>query len=167
MGTVTGIAFLRTVLGGGAAQAHGTEGSDRASDLVLQAIALIVNEPDNHEMIKDKIQDALKARDTSGVDLELVRAARASLAADQLHRTRSLLERSIGARAHRGGGEPAPIREVGPTPAGAAPGRALPSDPLPGRSGLDTGDIVVLGAAIVVAAIGVALAIRYRPRNRG
>ena len=147
--------------------AHGGDESDRASDLVLQAIAVIVNEPQDREMIRDKVADALDANNTKGVDLALVRAAKDALAARQLHKARSLLERAIGARPHRGGGEPAPIREVGPAPKGAEPGRALPSDPLPGRDGLGVSDWALLAGALVIAAIGGTLAVRYRPRSPG
>ena len=161
--TVTSALLIVTVVAR-PALAHGGDESRRGSDLVLQAIALIVNEPDNREMIDDKITDALDAANAKGVDLALVQQAQKALATRQLHRARALLERAIGARPHRGSAEPAPIRQLGPAPKGAEPGRAVPSDRLPGRTGLDSGDWAVMIAAIGIATIGVLLTIRYRPR---
>lgn len=159
-GALMVVAFI-----GQPAMAHEGAESDRARDLVLQAIALIVNDPGNRAMIEDKVADALDANDTEGVELGLVSRAGDALTQRNLHRVRSLLERAIGARAHRGGGEPAPIREVGPPPRGAQPGRAIPSDSLPGREGFPVGDWALLAGSVVVAASGVALAIRWRPRR--
>jgi hypothetical protein len=41
-----------------AAGAHGQGESDESSQLVLEAIAYIVDDPGNHEAILDKIKDA-------------------------------------------------------------------------------------------------------------
>jgi hypothetical protein len=159
------VVLLALVCVAGPASAHGGDESDRSRDLVLQAIALVVNRPDDLAAIREKAGDALRAKDTVGVDLELVRQADDALAARELHRGRSLLEHSIGARPHRGGGEPAPIREVGPPPKGAEPGRALPTDPLSGRSGFDASAWAVLLTSIAIGVAGLVLAIRYRPQH--
>ncbi len=78
--------------------------------LVRQAIALIVNTPDNTMSIQDKIDDALKVEKKEGVDLALVQQAKQALAAGDLHQTRTLLARSIGAQPHLSGGTVPPIR---------------------------------------------------------
>jgi hypothetical protein len=164
-----GVAAIVTALivAAGPAAADGVEESDRSRDLVLQAIALAVNTPDDVAAIREKVGDALEAPKKKGVALNFVRQADDALATGKVHKGRSLLERSIGARPHRGGGEPAPIREVGPPPKGAEPGRALPTDPLPGHSDFDASDWGVLLTSIAVALGGLALAVRYRPQHTG
>jgi len=147
----------------GPAGAHEEGESTESRQLVLEAIALIINKPDGHDAILDKIEDAQAAENASRVDLPLVRRAQDALDAEDLHRTRSLLERSIGAGPHRGDGEPAPIREVSRPARGAEPGQALPSDPLPGREGFDGGDWLVLVGFAALGLLGAALAVRFRP----
>jgi hypothetical protein len=56
------------VLWAGPAAAHEGE-SDEARVLVLQAIALIVNTPDDMHMIEERINDALEAPHKEGVDM--------------------------------------------------------------------------------------------------
>ncbi len=157
------IALVALLVAAGPAFAHGEDESTESRQLVLEAIALIIDEPDGHEVILDKIEDAQAAKDTRGVDLTLVRRAQDALDTEDVHRTRSLLERSIGARPHRGEGEPAPIREVSRPAKGAEPGQALPSDPLPGREGFDGGDWLVLVGFAALGLLGAALAVRFRP----
>ena len=53
--------------------------SDQASAFVLQAIGCIVNTPNDMDQIQEKIDGALKAPDTEGVDLTQVQAAKAAL----------------------------------------------------------------------------------------
>lgn len=148
------------------AGAHGSGDSDESRVLVLQAIAYLVNDPGNHEAILDKVKDAQAAKHKEGVDLSLVAQAQKTFEAGQVHQARSLLERSIGARPHRGT-EPPPIREVGPPPKGAEPGRAIPTATLPGRTGLDGSDWLVLIGFLLIGAIGAAVAVRLRPRPEG
>jgi len=150
-----------------AAGAHGQGESDESRQLVLQAIAYIVDDSGNHEAILDKIKDAQRAKHKEGVALDLVAQAQDLFEATDVHQARSLLERSIGARPHRGTGEPAPIREVGPPPKGAEAGRAVPSDTLPGRDGLDGADWAVLAGFLAIGAVGVLLAVRMRSAKHG
>jgi hypothetical protein len=56
-----------------------------ASELVRQAIALIVNTPGNMEAAEEKIGDALEVDNREGVDIPLVRQADEALAAGDLH----------------------------------------------------------------------------------
>ncbi len=161
--------------------AHTGEATTKASLLVRQAIALIVNTPRNEMEIEDKINDALDSNDTAGVNLDLVGQAKDKLAAGDLHATRTLLERSIGARPHL---SPAMPVAIGSTPAQSAsmPGTVIdtPNGPMQMAVGDQTGSGVAedplsvstdlsgreLGAlivSIVAIAGGVVLAIRFRP----
>ncbi len=70
--------------------------------MLRQAIALIVNTPADMGAIAGKIDDALKARDKAGVNLALVQQAKNTLASNDMHRVRRLLEAAIGARVHTG-----------------------------------------------------------------
>ena len=62
-----------------------------ASELVRQAIALIVSTPGNMEAIEDKVGDALEVENQEGVDIALVRRAVEALETGDLHETRALL----------------------------------------------------------------------------
>ena len=160
---ITAFVLVGPMMRAPAAAAHGDEESIEATELVRQAIALIVSTPDDMEAIEDKVVDALEAEDQEGVDLDGVRAAQRALEGDDLHEARNQLEQSIGARPHLGGEEPAPINEVA-APRGEDPGEAPIQDPLD-TSAVDGGDVAaaVLGAALL--AIGVLLAYRWRPER--
>lgn len=135
-----------------------------ASELVRQAIALIVSTPGNMEAIVDKVGDALEVDNQEGVDIALVRRAAEALDTGDLHETRSLLERSIGARPHLGATEVAPIGEVsqGPMARGAEAGEAPILDPLD-TSDVDGGDTVAIAVGVALAVAGVFLGLRWRP----
>lgn len=166
--------------------------SGKSGDLVRQAIALIVNTPDDLEAIQDKIDDATKAKDPSGVDLALVARAETAFEDGDLHKTRALLEQSIGAQPHLNvdAAEPRPIRETTPTTTaptgtatvetderaaganppmtmatGDAPGTELIAEPLVARPHLDGEDWTLLVASLVVGLAGVWLGLRYRPNR--
>ncbi len=145
------------------AQGHDGDESDRAFDLVRQAIALIVNTPNDHDAIADKVNDALDAKDTDNVQLPLVQQAKTALDADDMHQVRTLLEQSIGARVHTGAVDPVAIGN--PPPAtGADTGTLAAVDAIPGRHGLNGGDWVLLIISVVVGLAGMALAFRLRPQ---
>lgn len=135
-----------------------------ASELVRQAIALIVNTPDNVDAAREKVGDALEVDNRKGVDIALVRDADDALADDDLHLARSLLEESIGARPHLGTDDVAAIGEVSPEAptVGADPGEAVILDPLD-TSDVDGGDAVAISAGVILALIGLLLAWRWRP----
>src|SRR6266545_3328622 len=77
-----------------AAVAHGNE---PAKKLVQEAIALIRTQPESLDEIKDAVADALEAKDTTGVDLDLVRKAQTAIDAGDLATAETELELSIGA----------------------------------------------------------------------
>lgn len=136
----------------------GDEPSDRAYDLVRQAIALIVNTPGDTMAVQVRIDDAAKAKDPSGVDLPLVRKAGQAFGAGDRHQARALLERSIGARVHTGPAEPVPIGKV--PVVGAETGTVAAVDPLPGRGRLTAGDWALLSVSVAVGLMGLALSVR-------
>ena len=162
------IAALIVVAAVGPAWAHGSEESTEAGALVRQAIALIVNTPNDRMAIEDKVGDALDSKVPDGVDLDAVRQARIALAGGDLHRVRTLLEQSIGARPHLGVTEVMPIRQTtGPDTAGFATGAESGTnvviDPLSPRRRFDAGMWIALAGATAIALGGTALARRYRP----
>ena len=159
---VASLSFVLSVASPVAADEPGE--STVASELVRQAIALIASTPQSMGAIEDKIGDALEVEDQEGVDIALVRRAAEAFEAGDLHETRSLLERSIGARPHFGATDVAPIGEVSEhgMARGAEAGEAPILDPLD-TSDVDGGDTaaIALGAALMVA--GVFLGLRWRP----
>ena len=135
-----------------------------ASELVRQAIALIVSTPGNMEAIEDKVGDALEVENQEGVDISLIRRAVEALDNDNVHETRALLERSIGARPHFGATDVAPIGEVsqGRMARGAEAGEAPILDPLD-TSDVDGGDSAAIAVGVALALLGVFLGLRWRP----
>ncbi|MFI7061733.1 hypothetical protein ACIBL3_12170 [Kribbella sp. NPDC050124] len=158
------IALVATVAGPGVAWADDPDESEHAYDLVRQAIALIVNTPDDLDLITDKITDATEAPDPSEVQIPLVQQAADTWQAGDLHQTRALLEQSIGARVHTSTADPVPIGEPAPV-TGSETGTIAAMDPLPGRDGLSTLNWVMLAISSLVLIGGVVLAARLRPRN--
>ncbi len=156
------VAALLLAVAPSPAWAHGDEESQRAYDLVRQAIALIVNTPGNHEAIEDKVNDALEAKDTSQVKLPLVEQAKQALEADDMHQVRARLEAAIGARVHTGNADPVPIGEPAPV-TGEETGTVAAVDALPGRNALTGGDWVLVAVSALVGLVGIAASVRLRP----
>ncbi len=145
--------------------------SDQASVLVRQAIALTVETPDDTMQIQDKVEDALKVDDKEGVNTALVEQASSALAAGDLHQTRNLLERSIGARPHLSGGDVPAIRETstlgsGGLATGEQTGTNVVTDPLAPRRAMGGGQWAALAASVLLWLLGGWLALRYRPLRR-
>lgn len=159
-----GVLAVIVLAGARPAAAHEPGESAEASELVRQAIALIVNTPDDTEAIEDKVADAQEVEDQEGVDVALVRRAGEAYEAGDLHEARTLLERSIGARPHLGGSDVAAIGEVseGNAARGAEPGEAPILDPLD-TGGIDGGDAVAIAVGAGLVAAGVVLAVLWRP----
>jgi hypothetical protein len=162
LGLAALLATVLLTLANSAAWAHEDEDKERAFNLIRQAIALIVNTPGNHHAIEDKIDDALKAEDTSDVQLPLVQQAMDALEADDVHQARRLLEQSIGARVHTSNADPVPIGDHPPL-AGAETGTLATVEGMPGRHGLTGGDWVMLVVSLAVGLGGIAWAFRLRP----
>jgi hypothetical protein len=165
-----------------AASAHGGDETDKAAVLVRQAIAVMVNEPDNAAAAADKLNDASTASDQTGVEANLLSEAKAALEAGDMHKARSLAEESIGAQPHLATAEPPAIGETTPTfagmpgggasgaamtmAAGAEPGQATFSDPLEVRPELTGRNWAVLAGSIIAGLVGVYLVLRFRPTRR-
>ena len=157
------------------AWAHTGEESTKATVLVGQAIALIVNTPKDTMAIEDKITDALNSKDTEGVNLQLVTEARDTLDGGSLHRVRALLEVSIGAKPHMSGLDIPAIGQTGVPPTGAEAeaavrlatgedtGTNVAVDPLVAQRRFDAGTWIVLAVLAAVAATGIVLSLRFRP----
>jgi hypothetical protein len=119
--TTLAVSALTAVLLPGAASAH--EEEFPAKQLVEQAIALLRNQPEQREVIEDKLHDATESEDTKGVDLDLVREAHEAFEAGRLHEAQDLLEESIGAAPHEvveepneapGSPAPSPVPQASP-----------------------------------------------------
>lgn len=141
------------------------DGSGTAGDLVRQAIAHLVHDPNNTMAAAEKIDAALNAADTSGVDIDLVAQAATALGQGDVHGARTLLERSIGARPHLGGGDPQPIRQVPSLAVGAETGIDVVTDPLAPHRKVTGGDMAALAGLVALGAVGAYLAVRFRPRK--
>lgn len=144
--------------------------SDESAQLVREAIALIVNTPDDMEGIEDKIVDAQEAPHQEGVDLDLVAQAEAAFEREDMHEVRLLLERSIGAQPHRGNEDPLPIGQSRGSPGmtmatGADTGTDVAIDDLAPDRDRSGADWLGLTALAVLAAGGVWLAARFRPHR--
>jgi hypothetical protein len=157
------VAALTLALVPGTAWAHGPDETERAYDLVRQAIALIVNTPDDMDGIADKVNDAIEAEDSSGVQITVVKQAEGAMEAGDLHQTRALLEKSIGARVHTDASEPVPIGQ--PAAVGADTGTVAAVDAMPGRGDIAGSDWIMLALSVLVGVGGIALSIRLRPRH--
>lgn len=166
-----------TALAASPAAAHEGEESEEAGVLVRQAIALIVNTPDDTKAIEDKIVDATESDDQEGVDIALVRRANDALDAGDLHRVRALLEVAIGARPHLSSALPLDVREAPAAPGsgtaglnlatGDDPGGGLADDPLVARRHFDGRMTTMFVLSLLLVAVGVGLAVRYRPIATG
>ena len=164
--------MVSAILVAGPAWAHGGDETTNGGDLVRQAIALMVNEPKNRMAAEEKIDDALRTTDTEGVNIEVVKEAKTTLDAGNVHRARALLEVSIGARPHITDAEVLPIPQTAGPPSGpevsalvtgAQSGTNVAIDALRPRRRFDAGTWLALAAAAVAILGGVALAVRYRP----
>lgn len=163
------LGVLLALLVSAPARAHEGEADIRAADAVRQAIAYLVNDPGDMDLVADKVADALEAEDRSSVDVALVTQARTALRRNDLPAVRALLERSIGAVPDLSGTDVQPILRVPEgepgvrLATGEQTGTDVVVDPLPGRGGLTGTDWTILGLAAVLAVAGATLAARWRP----
>lgn len=154
-----------------AAWADGDAGVVPARQAVLQAIAYIVNSPDDMAAITVKLKDAEAAQDTSGVDLALIRRAADAVAGGRLSEARGLLQQSIGAAVDLTGSDVRPILHAGGGLQGPAlatgeqTGTQVVTDELPGRGPWTATDTTLLVVAAVLAVGGAWLSFRLRPAH--
>jgi len=145
--------------------------SDEAKVLVLQAIALLVNTPDDMMAIEERVGDALEAPHKEGVDLAMVQQAADALGADDMDRAKELLQSAIGAGPYVGTGVPEPVREASGEPGRPAfavageSGTTVVLDAYDPDRGLDRGEVVLLVLSVVVLLGGVLLSWRLRPAD--
>jgi len=123
-----------------------------AKKLVQAAIALIRNQPEQLDEIKDAVKDSLEAKDTTGVDLDLVRKGEAAIDAGDLATAELELELAIGAAPGRV--VATPNAEPGEV---ASPGPELFPHPIGHEKTLGGGLVTPKSAGI--AALGLAAAL--------
>lgn len=80
-----------------AAFAHGGATNASASELLLEAIAILEVHPAPSVAVEDKINDALAAKDQQAVRVKLLRPALGALGRGQVAATQRLLEQAVGA----------------------------------------------------------------------
>jgi len=162
-----------TALAAGEEEGHGDE-SNEARVLVMQAIALIVNEAEA-ERVVERIADAGEAPEKEGVDIakveQALEVAESVPGRAGLNEARVLLQESIGAQPVSGYGEVAPIGEVSegqppPFATGGDPGTGIVLDPVRPERGIgDGGDAVLFALAVAGLAVGLFLSYRFRPAH--
>ncbi len=140
-----------TTLAAAPAMAQDEGESDQASVLVLQAIGFIVNKPGDMDDISDKVDHALKAPDKDGVDMAQVQAAKDALDKGDMGQVRTLLQQSLKP------GAPMPGAK------GEETGTTVVHDGLSTQGRLAGGDWVLLVLSVLALALGVWLALRFRP----
>ena len=153
------------------AYAHGDEEEVPARDSVLQAIAYVVNTPDDMDMITDKLNDAKDSPDKQGVDIAYVDQAMQALDTGDMPQVRLLLEESIGARADLSGTDVRHVLQVPPGTStvdlatGEQTGTQIVTDELSGRGSWTGTDSALIGIAVAVTAAGALLSWRFRPTH--
>jgi|GEM_PF-3793044 hypothetical protein len=155
--TVLVSAFLIVFATATAAVAHGGAGGT-AEELVLTAIAVLEVHPAPSAAVDDKIIDAQKAKDASGVKMALVRQAGLALERGDVTGTKRLLEQSVGACPDN---DILNVSDQSPKPPCVAPAHSLA---LARRSVGGTSEIVLLIVAGIFGLSG-AVIIRH-PRRR-
>ena len=138
------------------AWAHGEGETKVAYVLVQQALGHLAHGTGHVGMDQamEKINDALDTTDNAGVDLALVKQAKAALEAEDIGQTRALLEQSIQAA----------IKDLPPA-TGSQTGTKLVVLPLRGRGGLTGQDWAFGTVSLVLLLAGAALAFRFRPHD--
>lgn len=150
------------------AAAHGDE-EDAARDLVLRAIALIVNTPDDVHEIEEHVERALDSEEQEGVDVGLVEEAVSALEDGDLEGARESLQTAIGAAPAVGTGVPAEIGESSGEPgqtilaAGAETGTTVVLDEYQPESVVGGGEVALLALSAAAVLAGAVLAWWLRP----
>lgn len=150
------------------AAAHGDE-EDAARDLVMRAIALIVNTPDDVHEIEEHVERALDSEEQEGVDVGLVEEAVSALEDGDLEGARESLQTAIGAAPAVGTGVPAEIGESSGEPgqtilaAGAETGTTVVLDEYQPESVVGGGEVALLALSAAAVLAGAVLAWWLRP----
>ena len=147
------------------AQAHEGEKTMKATELVKQGIAFLVEKPMDSGLALDKMKDALDSTDQAGVYLDYVKQAQVAENAGDIHKARALLEASIGAKPHISGVEPAPIGQMTVQPP-ISLNASIPNDPLELAADFSGLNIALLAISAIAIALGAWMAFRMRPRRR-
>ena len=149
------------------------EETDEASLLVMQTISLIANGRDA-AVVEERLVDALEAPDQEGVDMARVEEAAALLEQEpvdeaRLQQIRDVLSEAIEIRAATGYGPipgPGEMGEESSIVTGAESGTQVVLDELRPARGVDSGDdVVMVVVGLAMAALGLALARRWRPHH--
>lgn len=154
-----------------AASAHGDEEPVPARQSVLQAIAYLVNTPQDTEMIADKVTDAVDSSNKAGVDVAALTRAQQAVEAGDLLQARVALEQAVGAKVDLTGLQVRHVLQVPPglpdvsLATGAGTGTVVVTDEMPGRGPLTGADAAGLALAAVGGGAGLVLAVRTRPTH--
>lgn len=143
-----------TLLSAAPALANGSGESVVARELVSQALGLIANRQPTM-VVKEKIDDAIKAPVQAGVNRSLIMQAMGALDRGDVGTTRTLLERAMTAQP----GAPPTAAPV----VGEETGTTIVLDELSTRGDLQIGQWALLAGSLIVLVLGVVLAVRYRP----
>ncbi len=140
----------------GVAAAHGGDESKEGYLLVQQALGHLAHDTSSTgiDLAMEKVDDALAASDHEGVAVAEVTQAKKALEAGQAEPARTLLQDSIKE-----------ALLALPPPVGSDTGTKTVMPTLPGRSGLSALDWSFLFASVVLAMLGVALAVWFRPAD--
>lgn len=147
------LAIIGGPLAAAPAWADGGQSTEEGYVMVLQAVSYLVNSPGGGtvEAIA-MVDDALAAADQDGVDVAVLREGRTALEEGRIDEGRALLEKSI-------------IEAVTDLPpaTGEESGTTQVLPPFSPEQGLSLTDWVFLGLSALVAAIGIFLAVLFRP----
>lgn len=148
------LAVVAAPFAAASARADGGQSSEEGYVMVLQALSYLVNDtgPNGTAQAIAMVDDALAAEDQDGVDVAVLQDAKVALQEGRVDAGKALLEESITeALASL---EPAVGEESGTT-------EVLP--PLPPKTALSGLDWFFLVLSVVAAAVGVFLAVLFRP----
>lgn len=136
------------------ALADGGQSSDEGYVMVLQALSFLVNDagPSGEAQALAMVEDALAAEDQDGVDVATLERAREALEAGSADEAKPLLQDSIGEA----------IAELQPA-VGEETGTTQMLPPLPPQTALSGTDWVFLALSVIATAVGIWLAVLFRP----
>lgn len=151
---VVGLLLASTVSVGPAWAHGGAGGAEEGYVFVQQALGHLARDPGPKGVAaaEGKIREALSATDQEGVDVSLVREAKATLTAGRTEVAQQTLQQSIAVAV--GQLKPASGEQTGTTVVG---------EPLPGRGSLTGADWTLGGVSLLLLLAGVGLALWFRP----